>query len=288
MTIQISIITAIYNAEIELEYTVESLKTQSGRLFEWIVVDGGSRDATMSILKENKDLVTRLLTGPDAGMYDAWNKAINVASGNWLLFLGAGDELASPGTLEAWVPVLDKAYPNFEMVYGRIQLAEQGSRRVLCEVGRPWEELASRWTLFRPALPCHPEVFHHRSIFERGERFNTDYRFAADTEFMLHQAAHKPFLYVPLPVTKMTLGGQSGQLRNLRRISEETREIAINFGHRAPFLHRCSQHIKLVVAQVFVKLFSQRTVENLEVGLRRLIYRQSAPSDQKADQGSSE
>ena len=272
MTTPVSIITATYNAANELGHTIESLKTQSDGVFEWIVVDGGSTDTTISILKKNEGLVTHLLEGPDAGMYDAWNKAVDIANGEWLLFLGAGDELASPDALEAWVPVLDQAYPDFEMVYGRIQLAEQGSRHVLCEVGRPWEDLASRWTLFRPALPCHPEVFHHRSIFKRGERFNTDYHFAADTELMLRQAARKSFLHVPLLITRMTLGGQSGQLHNLRSISRETRKISAKLGYTAPLSHRFGQHIKLIVADLLVMLLSPRLEKEFATVARRILY----------------
>ena len=271
MSPHVSVITATYNAATELGYTIASLQKQVTRGFEWIVVDGGSTDNTVPMLEENSSLVSQLLKEPDTGMYAAWNKAIDAAKGEWLLFLGAGDELACPQVLGGVIPMLHQAFPQFEMVYGRIQLMEQNSRRVLCEVGEEWEDLAAQWTLYRPGLPCHPEVFHHRSMFERGERFSTAYRYAADTEFMLRQGRNKPFLHIPVAVTKMTLGGQTGQLRNLRAISEETRKIAAACGYKPSKSHCLIQYIKLLAADFLVKTLPVNTVGTVEVYARRLV-----------------
>ena len=167
------------------------------------------------------------------------------------------------------LPLL-KALPEAEtMAYGRIQLIEPGSRRLLEERGASWEEMAGRWTLFRPELPIHPEVFHRASLFAAGERFDTRYRFAADTDFLLRQAAMRPFRQLPLVVTRMEYGGHTGRLPTLRAVSRETRAIARDHGYRAPLVHRIQQHIKLALADLATHLLPDARIRWLEAGYRR-------------------
>jgi len=267
----VSIVTATLNAAVGLPRTMQSLRAQAGASFEWIVVDGGSTDGTLALLDANRDLVSVLATCTEPGVYPALNTGVELARGEWLLFIGAGDELAHPRALADASVLLAPAYPCHEMVYGRIQLIEQGSRQVVRELGMAWEELQRQWLLFRPGLPAHPEVFHHRSVFERGERFDVGYRFAADTDFMLRQAARRRFLHIPVLVTRMELGGMSGRFSNLRAISRETRRIASQYGHRSPLRHRCVEHLKLVFGDVAVRLLSEPALERLETRCRKLL-----------------
>lgn len=164
-----------------LPLTIASLRAQQDRGFEWIVVDGGSRDGTVACLAAASDVVTTVLMRSGAGVADGWNTALEHASGQWLLFL------------------------------------------------------------------------HHRSLFDAGERFDPRYRYAPDTDFLLRQALRQRFLFVPQIVTRMEFGGISGQLINLRAVSRETRHIAERYGFHAPLSHRCTQHIKLWIADRFAQ-----------------------------------
>src|ERR1700741_4805153 len=97
----VSIISATLNAARELPYSIASLAAQRGASFEWIVVDGGSRDGTQALLEPKPARIAWWTSEPDGGVYDAWNKGCARARGEWLLFLGAGDEFATSDMLAA-------------------------------------------------------------------------------------------------------------------------------------------------------------------------------------------
>lgn len=266
---RVSIITTTLNAADALPLTIASLRAQQDRGFEWIVVDGGSSDGTVACLAAASDVVTTVVIRSGAGVADGWNAALEHASGQWLLFLGAGDELGSPNLLSGIGPVLDSAYPEHTMVNGRIALIEQGTRSQLEVRGAPFEVGSGKWVLFRPLLPTHPEVFHHRSLFDAGERFDPRYRYAPDTDFLLRQALRQRFLFVPLTVTRMEFGGITGQLQSLRAVSLETREIAKRHGFHAPLLHRCTQHLKLWIADRLAQFLPAMVLSLIERRWRR-------------------
>lgn len=237
----VSIVTATFNAARELPFTVRSIAAQRGASFEWVVVDGGSSDGTTALLARNEPLVARWISEPDRGIYDAWNKGCGLARGDWLLFVGAGDELAAEDTLARMAPQLAAAHPAHDLVYGKLRYVSAIGRRELDEAGAPWEELRGRWQLGRPALPPHGALFHHRSLFEAGRRFDTRYRIAGDAEFLLRHAMHKPPLFVPLPLLRAPLGGVSMDLRNAREMAREIAAMNRELGIAAPLRHRMAE-----------------------------------------------
>ena len=100
-----TIITSTYNAAATLPHLLDSLASQTCRDFNWIVQDGGSSDETMKIVAQYHSLLPEILTnsGKDEGIYDAWNKAIDIWQdkiGEWILFLGCDDSLNEKNTLE--------------------------------------------------------------------------------------------------------------------------------------------------------------------------------------------
>lgn len=96
----ISIITICYNAASDLEKTIKSVRTQVFNDYEYIVVDGGSKDATSEIIKSNADVITKLVSEPDKGIYDAMNKGIRMATGDWVIMMNAGDVFADSDVLQ--------------------------------------------------------------------------------------------------------------------------------------------------------------------------------------------
>ena len=97
---KISIITICFNAAGDLEKTIKSVRTQVFNDYEYIVVDGGSKDATSEIIKSNADVITKWVSEPDKGIYDAMNKGVKMASGEWIIMMNAGDYFAEPDVLE--------------------------------------------------------------------------------------------------------------------------------------------------------------------------------------------
>ncbi len=181
---RISIITATFNAAEQLPHTMRSLREQTFMEFEWIVVDGNSTDGTQALLQENDDLVSRCISEPDRGIYDAFNKGCALARGEWLLFLGAGDELSSPQTLAECDKYLESINAETTLVYGRLTLLSPVARAALETYGEPWDEIKHRWDNGRPAMPPHGAAFHRRSLFNDSQFFDLRFPIAADSHFM--------------------------------------------------------------------------------------------------------
>lgn len=244
----VSVITATRNAVAGLPFTIASLRAQTCSTFEWLVADAGSTDGTVDLLRKNQDLISWWVSEPDAGIYDAWNKACSHARGEWLLFLGAGDELAQPETLECCAPYLAEATGEAVFVYGRLELLSEETRIPLEVFGRPWEEMQDKWEIGRPALPPHGACFHHRSLFADSTPFDLRFPIAADSNFLLRHVRDCPPIFLPLDITRSPLGGVSLRLDSARQIGGEIAAINHDLGIVPPLAHRVAEWLRLHVS----------------------------------------
>lgn len=229
----ISIISATFNSKILLEITAKSIRSQEIDSIQWIVADGGSTDGTVNWLAENADVVSDWFSEKDEGIYDAWNKALNLVTNEWVIFLGSGDVFANKSVLRDFTEVLNHSFPNHSLVYGKIQYTNTPDGHVVTEVGSPWDELYRKWENLRPALPVHPEVFHHRSLF-LGRKFDLRFRIAGDSHFLLRVKSEADPLYVNLPVVKMLSGGLSAKYSNAFVVLNEINMVNKDLGIRPP------------------------------------------------------
>lgn len=265
----VSLITATLNAARDLPPTIASIARQRGVSFEWIVVDGGSADGTLELLRRHANLVRHWRSEPDAGIYDAWNKGCALARGQWLLFLGAGDELEGPSALAAFAEALGRAHPEHDLVYGRLRYISAAARAELDEVGEPWDKLAKRWELGRPALPPNQALFYHRSLFGPGRGFDARYRIAGDAAFVLRHALGKPPLFVPRTLVRVQMRGASMDLGHAAQMAGEIRRLTRELGLRAPPGHRLAETL-LLAAKVGVSKMPAWLGMPIADGYRRL------------------
>lgn len=108
----LSIITITYNAEAFIGATLNSLQKQTSKDFEYLVIDGKSKDKTLEILKNHSISPDILLSEPDSGLYDAMNKGLKMANGKYVWFMNAGDELAEKNTVEKFIKILEEQDPD--------------------------------------------------------------------------------------------------------------------------------------------------------------------------------
>jgi glycosyltransferase involved in cell wall biosynthesis len=233
----ITVITATLNAATQLPPTLASLRAQTNANFEWLVADGGSSDRTCELLAQHEEIL-RWISAPDRGLYDAWNRACTEARGEWLLFLGAGDELSDSQILDKITPYLLSARPDHVLVYGQLLYLSAGQRQPLELVKHPWSELSGRWEIGRPALPPHGATFQHRSLVSTSGAFDTDFRIAADSEFMLRALRLGSPMFVPLTIAHAPIGGVSFTLDASLQIQREVLAINKKLGLHPPFSHR--------------------------------------------------
>lgn len=252
----ISVITSTFNCRDDLVKTIESIKAQTAVAnIQWILADGGSTDGTVDLIRDHLGIIDVWFSEPDEGIYDAWNKAIPHVRGEWVQFVGAGDEYYNQHVIEKVLPILQDAHPTYDLVYGRLQYITQESREPRDVVGEPWCNLKGRWEFFRPKLPIHPEVFHHRSLFEKF-KFDSKYKIAGDSHFLMRCIRFKDPLYVPLIIDKMPLGGKSGSLRHIGEAAREVKQVSKELGYKVPYNHYAIESIKLAAKRACCFLLS--------------------------------
>jgi glycosyltransferase involved in cell wall biosynthesis len=271
----ISIVTATYNAQGDLAKTAASIRGQSYPHIQWLVIDGGSTDSTGDEIRRNADIIDYWVSEPDDGIYDAWNKGCARLLGEWVLFIGSGDELAAPDVLERFVPYLMEARGRHELVYGRIQLVTPADR-MITEIGAPWEELAGRWGGLLPRMPPHPSTFHCRSLFGCPRPFDSGFRYAGDAEFMVRSILRCQPLYVPITVDRMLAGGVSVRPSNYLKVARERREIANRLPQPAPLLHRARWYLATAFQYAVLRILPA-AVRRVGVGLVASRVRRQEP-----------
>ena len=267
----ITIITSTFNAARDLPWTIKSIRDQTYPYVQWIVADGASKDDTVDLLRENNDLIDVWFSAPDTGIYDAWNKALEYARGEWVQFIGAGDELSDIQTLTQIAPHLAKAHPEHDIVYGRVAYISEESRTFIEEVGVPWDEMKGKWEGYQPKLPPHPGIFHHASTLRNGAAFDCSYRIAADSRFLTQQMRNKDFLYIPILIDIMPLGGASGKPAAFLTHIQETKRIANELDLKLPIGKLLCDKIKWNLKILVVRSMSEHTSKRMLDLFRRLL-----------------
>ncbi len=224
-----SIITATYNSEATIGETLRSIAEQDypRDQIEWIVIDGGSTDRTLAMIKEAEFQPDRLLSEKDDGVYDALNKGVGMATGDVVGFLHADDTLASPGVLNR----LSCAFANSaaEAVYGDLQYVRPNAAGKLVIV-RHWESgVYYHRNLKWGWMPPHPALYVSREVYERtkladGKYFDSSYTCSADYDFMMRMLSKYEVepAYLRMMIVKMRVGGISN--RSLGHILTKMRE----------------------------------------------------------------
>lgn len=196
-----SIVTVVFNDRAGLARTGASVVAQTNRDYEWIVVDGGSRDGTLELARKDPH-VTTLLEGPDQGIFDAMNKGIRAASGEYILFLNAGDPFANECVLDQ-VEAAIKKQDAPDVVCGGAILELVGGRQVY----RPPKRI-ERYIWH--GLPAIHQATYYRT--ERVKRTPYDLRFSNAGDYQIIAALYREGIsvaYLNEPLTRFEVGGNS-------------------------------------------------------------------------------
>jgi glycosyltransferase involved in cell wall biosynthesis len=266
---KISIITSTYNCEHELKRTIDSirkLKALSLGVVEWIVVDGASTDNTIKLLHENWVIIDHMQTEPDNGIYDAWNKACKFISGEWILFLGAGDVILVESFNSFYHSLSVVDYNKNAIVYGNVHLVNYNG-----DIKLTYKKIKDNdWVNGRPALPCHQGTFQHKSLFSSSvPNFDDSYKIAADSKFLLFSMRSTEFYYINIAIAEMQLYGVSTSPKNILKVKKELDklrgELDIKMPPKETFIFNFRCYIKSFIANVggektfkfFAKIFTK-------------------------------
>ena len=225
---KVSVITAVYNGGKYLEECIRSVLSQNYENFEYIIIDGGSTDGTVDIIKSYSDKVAYWISEPDQGIYDAWNKGLTIAKGEWISFVGA-DDLLYPGCIQMYVNHIS-CHPNrdkLEFISSQIELVEE-DLTTLRIVGAAW-----KWESFKVNMTTwHVGCFHSVNLFEKYGAFDSSYKSSGDYELLLRPKNNLHTSFLNKVTAKMRVGGISSV--NLYQAINETYKAKINNGILSP------------------------------------------------------
>lgn len=204
---KVSILTVVYNGAATIRDSIESVLGQDYPDIEYIVVDGNSKDGTQEIVRSYGDKIARFLSEPDAGIYDAMNKGIQLATGDVIGILNADDFYAYSSVISDVAAVL--ASSDFDASYGDLEYIDANDATV---VRRKWVSGAYKVGAFLNGwMPPHPTFFVKKEVYHTHGRFRLDMGSAADYELML-RFVHRENIklaYLPKVLVKMRAGGVS-------------------------------------------------------------------------------
>ncbi len=236
-----SVITVSFNSAATIGDTLSSLAIQSWPDIEHIVIDGGSTDGTLEIVRQDGKHTTHVVSESDDGIYDAMNKGVAAATGDIIGFLNADDCYAHKDVLRDVATAM--AAEDIDAVFGDVTFFRPDDpggvvRRYRSANFRP-DRIAWGW------MPAHPSLFVRRNIFDRVGPFATDFQIAGDFEWVA-RAFHKGALryrYLPEVLVRMRMGGIStGGWRNTLLLNREVMRACHDNGIRTNWLKILSKY----------------------------------------------
>lgn len=226
MNPNLSIIIATYNSGKTLKNTLDSLVGQTYKEFEVIIVDGLSKDNTVSIIKEYESKFLEMnipyfwTSEADTGIYDAWNKALNKVNSLWIAFLGS-DDIYYPNALEVYNQEINK-HSNINYISSQVEYVDSNNK-LLKIIGKAYNyDQMNRYMNI-----AHVGSFHHRDLFFKHGNFNTEYKIVADYDFLMKCGKDIKSAYIESITAKMMNTGVSNN--NTKIVFQETLKIQLHY-----------------------------------------------------------
>ncbi len=218
---KISIITVCFNSDKTIEETFKSVKNQTYEEIEYIVVDGGSKDKTLDIIASHENDIDFWVSEPDNGLYDAINKGIKKATGDFVGILNSDDIFYESNTVEKIADFI-KGHPDIDAVTGDI--VQHKNNRIVRKYS------SDKWTpekLKSGFMPPHPSIFIRTKLFEILGYYCTDYKIGADYELIIRYFLKQniQYKYSGIITTSMAVGGASSSgLKSYKIITKEIKK----------------------------------------------------------------
>ncbi|WP_429051464.1 glycosyltransferase family 2 protein [Aeromonas veronii] len=225
---KVSIITATYNSAVTIHDTLASLESQTYPDIEYIIVDGASKDNTLEVINNNCTRVSKIISEPDRGIYDALNKGIAAATGDIVGFLHSDDLLAYPEAIADLVHVFSVG--EYDAVYADLEYVQQND---ISKVVRLWQSgKYNKKKLKYGWMPAHPTFYMRRRCYQKFNDFDLNYKIAADYDSILRYLWRENVRagYLPQVLIKMRVGGISNRSLStiLRKMHEDIQAMRNN------------------------------------------------------------
>lgn len=216
---RLCIITTSMNSAATIEKTLQSVANQTWHDIEHIVVDGGSKDGTLDIIERYKSALAHVVSEPDNGIYDAMNKGIRLATGDYIGILNSDDVYYHPTVLEQVAQNLLETH--VDALYGDVVYfaGDEPEHIIRYYSSAPFTQSSLMWGW----MPAHPALFLKKSLFDRYGLYRSGYRIAGDFELVcrIFKNPDISFTYVPQAFVRMRMGGVSTRNFKNRWISQQ-------------------------------------------------------------------
>jgi glycosyltransferase involved in cell wall biosynthesis len=219
---KISIITINYNDKVGLEKTIQSVNSQTNKDFEYVVIDGNSTDGSKELIEENSSSIHYWISEADSGIYNAMNKGIHAAKGDYLLFLNSGDHLVDEHAIQKVADAIDGSK---DLYYGdAIFKREKGHELVTYP-----DKLTLHFFTYNSL--CHQASFIKRTLFDEIFYYNEELRIISDWEFMVYAVCIKNISYqhLNIAVSYYDFEGVSSRPDSKSKIDAETAFVMNKF-----------------------------------------------------------
>lgn len=218
---KISIITIVYNNVESLPNTFKSIAEQTYDNIEYIVVDGGSKDGTVDVIRQNEAIISKWVSEPDKGLFDALNKGINMCSGDVIGVLHSDDIFYDKNTIANIAATFERD-DSLEAVFSDIVfISKENPNKVIRRYSsKKWNPNKFVWGY----MPAHTAFFVKKKCYEELGLYKTDYKISADYELLIRflKISKVKYKYLPTICTKMRVGGLSTSgFKSLRVLNKE-------------------------------------------------------------------
>jgi len=229
---KVSIITPSFNSEKTIEETIKSVLGQTYKDIEYIIIDGKSKDRTVEIINKYKDKISKIVSKPDKGIYDAMNKGIKIANSEIIGVLNSDDLYADEKVVEEVVKTFKKY--GVDCVWGDLVYFLDDPNKII----RVWKSSDYKEGLFEKGwVPPHPTFFVKKECYEKYGYFRLDLPVAADYEIMFRFLKKYKIKgkYIPKVLVKMRAGGNANKLKNVIKGNLECIRSWEENGFKMPF-----------------------------------------------------
>lgn len=257
---KISVITVCLNAGNTIEDTLLSVFKQTCKNFELIVIDGASKDTTLEIIKKYWDQISYFVSEPDSGVYDAMNKGIKAASGDFLIFLNADDVFCDENVLEEVSKALEKN-PDVKFLFGDCQYLSEGKK--IDSIQR-FNKFKDDFSIILNNI-CHQSIFYHKSLFEKFGGYSMDYKIYADWDFNIKCLAQNKIraMHLPVIVSKFQLGGICSSQKYKKICQKEKNKLIEKYFSKHSFLIRLHNFLRKNIKRPYIFLMKILLIEKI-------------------------
>lgn len=234
----VSIITVVFNGEHTLQRTINSIAAQTYKNIEYLIIDGASTDGTSKIIAANQLHISKVVSEPDDGLYDAMNKGLQLATGDYVWFINSGDEIAHPDVLSH----IFENNPSADIYYGNTLIVDDNGAEIGWRRLSPPEQLT--WKSFKKGMVVsHQSIIVHKKVCRL---YQLKYRFSADFDWVLYALKNSKIVINTHQTLSRFLDGGLTKKNIVPGLKERFRIMVEYFGLVSTLFHHIPISLKFI------------------------------------------